>query len=372
MFYEKYIFRIHAIFQSDAEETNPTHAAIVSNFMANEEVSPAETVVDTSLTEPRAPENRTSTRSRTNGEGTSAEAIANTWPVKSHAPANHTSTRFRTDGESTCTEAIANTWLIESRAAGIRNSTRFSTDGEGTLADAIANTWSIEPYAAANVTSQHGLQLELKKEITAVYVEPLRQSVIMFNHQWPIIDLTKDEETVNSPQHLEQPNAMETEPCIDYKETENETGRQQQPFDGLSGDLVYETSPVSVYFSLYYCVLCVDRHFLLFSQSSKDRCYPEYGVTIEAINVVLLKAYNDTKNEETFDERFIYFLVSSILTDEEKVNKCVDKKKIEFAQKSFTFRLRNADDASARMNKFNAHVRLLVRQIRENNRKLQA
>lgn len=85
--------------------------------------------------------------------------------------------------------------------------------------------------------------------------------------------------------------------------------------------------------------------------------------------VKLLTAINQTHKGESFDERFIYFLLSSILTKKEKQNRNVDKLKLGFAQKIFGCRIRD-DDASNRMEKFGTHAKLLIRDIREKSRKL--
>lgn len=107
-------------------------------------------------------------------------------------------------------------------------------------------------------------------------------------------------------------------------------------------------------------------------QITRERFYPEVNVTIDAVGIMLLSAYNQTKNEGMFDERFCYFLLSSILTDDEKQKKTVDKAKVNFARKIFAFRLRGAADASERIDKFNFHAKLLIREIREKSRKLKS
>lgn len=166
-------------------------------------------------------------------------------------------------------EEVTNSWPIESRASANHTSIQIRADGAGTSAEAIANTWPIRSPAPTTSSSQHDLQLQLKREIIADYVPPTRQSVIIFNRQYPVIDLTKDEdeEMVESPTHLQQTEGMENESSIIVEPAE--AGLQQQPLDGFSGLLAYETSSVSTFFRCFMCMFTIVR-FFFYSQAKTD------------------------------------------------------------------------------------------------------
>lgn len=112
------------------------------------------------------------------------------------------------------------------------------------------------------------LQLQIKKEIKDEYIVPLRESVIMLNRLIPDCDLTMEEdgviETIDLVEEMEQPDlggtgngtveakqqlldAMEVEHPVDDETTVGcgSAGAEHQPLDDFSGDLLFETIPVT-------------------------------------------------------------------------------------------------------------------------------
>lgn len=105
-----------------------------------------------------------------------------------------------------------------------------------------------------------------------------------------------------------------------------------------------------------------------FPKVNQERFYPEANSRIDAIAVMLLTEYNKTKNTALYDERFIYFLLSTILTEEEKKCRTTNKEKIVLAHAIFLYRLRDAVDASERASKFKELCKMQVREIRQKSR----
>lgn len=108
---------------------------------------------------------------------------------------------------------------------------------------------------------------------------------------------------------------------------------------------------------------------MFFSQETKERFYPGPNLKIDSVTVLLLIAYNQTKDGELFDGRFIYFLLVSILTAEEKKKKKVDKGKLKFAREIFEFRVRNAANSAERLEKFDLYAKNKIEDIRDKTKK---
>lgn len=111
-------------------------------------------------------------------------------------------------------------------------------------------------------------------------------------------------------------------------------------------------------------------HDCLPNLQSSERFYPETNVKIDGISVQLLQAYNDTKMDKVFDERFIYFTLVSIMTAGEKRTNSIDANKMDFARKIFKHRLRNVSDSNERFAAFDIHAKSLISNIRDNYKKM--
>lgn len=138
--------------------------------------------------------------------------------------------------------------------------------------------------------------------------------------------------------------------------------------DSFSGDIAFETL---VCRKQKYKLLTFSLNINIVGlQANKERFYSDSNVKIDAISVMLLATFNETKNEEKFDDRFIYFLLSAILSSEEKKKKTGMKHKIFFAKKIFELRLINAPDAAKRFANFEKYAKPQIANIREMTEKL--
>lgn len=85
---------------------------------------------------------------------------------------------------------------------------------------------------------------------------------------------------------------------------------------------------------------------------------------------MLLTKYNTTKNESIYDQRFVYFLLSSVLSEEEKTKKKISQAKLSFVRKIYLHRIAKSADATDRAVKFDEYIKLQVQDISEKNKKL--
>lgn len=270
-------------------------------------------------------------------------------------------------GEGTSAEAEQNTFVQSSAPVNICAKIRFpvsmKNDNFSVNEKAYESRTNQQNYIAVS-TAQ--LQLQIKREVQMQYqsMSPHRASVIFFKAS-PASASTTAPEAPDS-------NAVDLkleEPIIKKARGEIARSTEQQTIDDLSGGIHFELSPVILQITLHINIMIYGYRFL-FSKVNQERFYPEANAHIDAITVLLLDQYNKTKNFAIHDERFVYFILWAILSEDEKKCRCTDKQKIALAQKIFLHRLRGAADASERASKFKEHCKLQVREIRQKSRKM--